>query len=419
MFGKKQPEVLVVGAGPVGLFAALLLAKRGVRVEIVDKEERRAGHSYALALHSQTLELFKESGLLDKVLDHCYRVHTIGLYDGKNRKAELQLSMLRPDTGFVAVLQQNTLEGILEKALKEHDVKVQWNHRIDHLIPHDDHVSLTKNRLDMESLGYIIARTEKVVMKSHKLDVPFVIGADGHSSYVRRSMDIDFDLAGEPQHFAVFEFKTDYELQNEMRLDFFNNTANVIWQLPDGYCRWSFQLLDYEVSMASRTKDRFELQIGAGKIPMLDEEHLHQFLAERAPWFEGSIDEIRWRLVVRFERRLAKVFGKQRVWLVGDAGHLTGPAGIQSMNVGLREARDMADNIALILQKGESIELLKEYNSERLNEWRYLLGLEGGLKADNQTDPWIRKHSTSLLQCIPASGDDLAMLAEQIGLQAK
>ncbi|MFQ5630326.1 MAG: FAD-dependent oxidoreductase [bacterium] len=418
MFGKKQPEVLVVGAGPVGLLAALLLAKHGVRVEIVDKEERRAGHSYALALHSQTLALFNTLDLLDKVLEQCYRVQTVGLYEGIERKAELQLSALRPEHAFIAVLQQNTFEGILEEALKEHDVKVQWNHRIDHLLLHDEHVSLAKNRLDMESLGYIIARTEKVVMKSYKMEVPFVIGADGHSSYVRKSVDIDFNTAGETQHYAVFEFKTDYDLQNEMRLDFFDNTANVLWPMPDGYCRWSFQLLDYEASEASRKKDRFELQIGAEKIPMLDEDHLYEFLAERAPWFEGSIDEIRWRLLVRFERRLASAFGKGRVWLAGDAAHLTGPAGIQSMNVGLREAKDLADNIALILQKGETFELLEEYNRERLAEWRYMLGLKGGLTVGKQTDSWIGKHSEQLLSCIPASSGDLAKLAEQIGLKA-
>lgn len=418
MFGKKQPDVLVVGAGPVGLYAAIVLAKQGVRVQIVDKEERRAGHSYALALHSQTLALFQEMGLLDKVLQQCYRVQTVGLYEGTARKAELRLSELRPEHAFIAVLQQNILEGILEEALKAYDVKVQWNHRIDHLLLHDDHVSLAKNRLDMESLGYIIARTEKVVMKSHKMEAPFVIGADGHSSYVRRSVDVDFDAVGETQHFAVFEFKTDYDLQNEMRLDFFDNTVNVFWPMPDSYCRWSFQLLDYEASMASRTKDRFEVQLGAERIPMLDEDRLHQFLAERAPWFDGSIEEIRWRLVVRFERRLASAFGRGRVWLAGDAGHLTGPAGIQSMNVGLREAKDLADTIALILQKGEPIDLLEKYNRDRLAEWGCLLGLEGGLKAGKQADHWIRKHSVGLLQCIPASGDDLAMLAEQIGLKA-
>ena len=89
MFGRKKPEVLVVGAGPVGLFTALSLARRGVPVQIVDKEWRTAAHAYALALHAGSLRLLKDLGLLDAVLEQAYPVRSIGLYDGAERRAEL------------------------------------------------------------------------------------------------------------------------------------------------------------------------------------------------------------------------------------------------------------------------------------------------------------------------------------------
>ena len=60
MFSKKKADVLVIGAGPVGLFAALALAKKGVHVVVADKEWRTGAHSYALALHPQTLSLLDE-----------------------------------------------------------------------------------------------------------------------------------------------------------------------------------------------------------------------------------------------------------------------------------------------------------------------------------------------------------------------
>ena len=97
-------------------------------------------------------------------------------------------------------------------------------------------------------------------------------------------------------------------------------------------------------------------------------------------------------MYAQFERRLASSFGKQRVWLAGDAGHMTGPAGSQSMNVGLREAADLADSIAGILREGQPAAQLDAYNERRSAEWRQLLGLTGGLKSDSQTDPWLRQH---------------------------
>ncbi len=416
MFGKKHPEVLIAGAGPVGLFAALALTERGIPVQIIDKDWRRAGHSYALALHANTLKLFEKLGLLEEILAHSYKVRTIGLYDGQKRRAEMRITDLREDFSFLAVMQQNMLEGILEKALADRGVKVLWNHRLAHITSLDDHAHVVVDKLTKESLGYIVARSEWVVGKSERFDVPFVIGADGLNSFTRRSLKIDFPIVGETQNFAVFEFKTDLDLQHEMKLVIGDDAMSVLWPLPGGLCRWSFELPEYLASEDSRMKDRFQVQIGSGKYPVLAKDHLFELLETRAPWFRGNVDEIMWRLVVRFERRLTEAYGRQHVWLAGDAAHLTGPAGIQSMNVGLFEADDLTATISKILRDGESDEMLQIYNDEWRSEWRYLIGVEGGLRSDATTDPWIGKNSKKLLSCIPATSEDLRALARQIGL---
>src|SRR5690606_22973556 len=111
------PEVLVIGAGPIGLFSALTLARRGVDVEIIDQEWRAAAHSYALALHPSSLLLLEEVGLIEEVLDQAYQVHAIGLYDSNDRKAEVRLSDLETKYPFVAVMPQSVIESLLVEAL--------------------------------------------------------------------------------------------------------------------------------------------------------------------------------------------------------------------------------------------------------------------------------------------------------------
>ena len=418
MFDKKKSEVLVVGAGPVGLLAALVLAKNGIQVTIVDKEWRTGAHSYALALHPRSLRLLEELGLLNEVLEKAYHVRMIGLYDAATRRAEMRIPGQEESAMPLAVMPQDVLEGTLEAALSRAGVKVLWNHAVSRLKVDEDGVEATIDKMVKESVGYGVARTEWMIAKSYDVKVPFVIGADGHRSLVRRCLGIEFPEVAPALHYAVFECQLDADLGHEMRIVMGDRTTDVLWPLPHNCCRWSFQLLDFAAPANTRTKNRLPVEIGGARYPALDESGLRALLAERAPWFEGKIENFRWRLVVRFERRLASAFGQDRVWIAGDAGHLTGPAGMQSMNVGLREARDVADMIASVLGERGSIDQLQEYSRQRVAEWRCLLGLEGDLTPDELADPWVCQCSHRLLPCIPASCTDLAALVQQLRLKA-
>ena len=418
MFGKKTPEVLVVGAGPVGMFAALALVENGIRVTIADKECRRGAHSYALALHPRSLRLLDSLGLLTDVLERAYQVRSIALYDGKTRRAEMRIPSREEPSLPLAVMRQDVWEDVLETALRRVGVKVLWNHAVSELVAQEDNVVATIDKIVSESIGYAVARTERVIAKSYDVEMPFVIGADGHRSMVRRSLGIDFPDLGGAQHFAVFEFESDADLGHEMRIVMGDHTTDVLWPLPHGHCRWSFQLLDFSAPAATRTKNRVPVEIGSAQFPVLDEDNLRRLIADRAPWFEGQIENIHWRIVVRFERRLATAFGRKRMWLAGDAGHLTGPVGMQSMNVGLREAKELADVMARVLRDGASPEQLADYNRQRVAEWRCLLGLESGLMSGDQTDPWVRQCRDRLLPCIPACAANLATLTQQLRLRA-
>jgi 2-polyprenyl-6-methoxyphenol hydroxylase-like FAD-dependent oxidoreductase len=146
-------------------------------------------------------------------------------------------------------------------------------------------------------------------------------------------------------------------------------------------------------------------------------ERLNELARERAPWFTAEASRIVWSSTVRFEHRLATSFAKPNVWLAGDAAHLTGPVGVQSMNVGMREAQDVARRITGILRGADSQESVDSYNADRQREWGLLLGREGDLTYPQDADDWLSRHRHEILSCLPASGHDLEQLLAQIGLK--
>jgi 2-polyprenyl-6-methoxyphenol hydroxylase-like FAD-dependent oxidoreductase len=115
-----------------------------------------------------------------------------------------------------------------------------------------------------------------------------------------------------------------------------------------------------------------------------------------------------------FERRLADRVGGGRVWLAGDAAHITGPVGAQSMNVGLREAHELADAIASA-RGGAGTAAFAAYDAGRKREWERLLA-PGVVAATADATAWARKRAERILPCVPASGAHLTTLLAQLGL---
>ena len=126
---KRETDVLIVGAGPVGMFAALSLVERGLDVQVVDKDWRGTTHSYALALHPQSLRLLDEHGAAGELLERGYKVERLAIYKDDERVGELDFTKLGGTFPFLLVAPQSVLEHSLEKCLEQHKVKVLWNHQ--------------------------------------------------------------------------------------------------------------------------------------------------------------------------------------------------------------------------------------------------------------------------------------------------
>src|SRR5687768_182335 len=118
MFSHADPEVLVVGAGPVGLVAALFLQQHGVRVEIIDMHQRTTQHSYALAIHPRTLRMLDEAGLSDELIAAGRKLTKVAYYEGRERRAEIDYSRLGSRHPYLLLVRQSLLERAAEQALR-------------------------------------------------------------------------------------------------------------------------------------------------------------------------------------------------------------------------------------------------------------------------------------------------------------
>jgi 2-polyprenyl-6-methoxyphenol hydroxylase-like FAD-dependent oxidoreductase len=325
------------------------------------------------------------------------------------------------------VLPQDVLEQALEGALESLGVQVLWRCEAINTVDHADHVTVSMDQYKRKSAGYAVSGTEWTVSNSQSVDVPFVVGADGFHSGVRRSLGIDFPEVAPSSCYAIFEFVSDARCAEEVRLITGPRTTDVLWPLGNGSFRWSFELPDYNAdvepaatyrhrftSPAKRVKDRQPFT-ATGPVELLSETQLSELIRRRAPWFDAPVEMITWRTIARFERRLASEFGKGRCWLVGDAAHLTGPVGVQSMNVGFQEAHELSTLLTQVLHSQAPLSVLQNYAAHWSSEWRQLLGIDDGVPAGSTPDSRVEENRARLASCLPAYGADLFALADQIG----
>jgi 2-polyprenyl-6-methoxyphenol hydroxylase-like FAD-dependent oxidoreductase len=412
----EQTEVLVVGAGPVGLLTAITAAEAGLAVKITDQEARTTARSYACALHPRTLKLLDGMGLAAAVLEHGRRIETVAFYDRESRRAEVKLSELGGAFPFLLILPQSAFEEVLEQRLRKAGVSVNWNHRFDDCQEQGEGVTAAVEELGGTATGYIVPHWETVVKRRIPVRARFVIGADGYGSLVRQRMGIENTRVAGPDFFAAYEFESDGPGEKEVRVVLAEATTNVLWPLQGNKCRWTFQLVKSDGVSEFPEKERRSLRFAQ---PTVDEEirqYVERVAKQRAPWFSANVRAISWCTDVVFEQRMAKQSGRNHCWLVGDAAHQTGPVGVQSMNVGLCEAVTLVGSLRRILRERAPLEVLEVYNRERQEEWRRLLGLAGGLKTRGTTDAWVSERRARILPCLPGSEADLTRLAGQLQL---
>ncbi len=367
-------DVLVVGAGPVGLSAALGLAKSGIRVRIIDKLAVPTNQSRAAIVHARTAEHFQRLGIVEDFLAEGVKVHGVAIY-GPHEKllARPSLDHLPTPFPFMIGLEQFKTEEILTKHLSQLGVTVE---RSVELLNFEDDGTKVNARL----------RLPDGVEETASFG--WIIGCDGGHSTVRAQLGLH--LEGE--------------------------TLDATWLTADVKIKWNrpsdeaIGCLTPQgiVFIAAMNDDRWRVIVN---LPDSTPEEAHKATVEdvekvvidRLGGTMSFYDPV-WISAFGLNTRLAGTMNVGRIFLAGDAAHVHSPVGGQGMNTGIQDALNLAWKLALVIKGLAKPALLASYNAERHANAKKLLSRVGpATKMANLRNPLaieVRNHFIHLMGSI-------------------
>jgi 2-polyprenyl-6-methoxyphenol hydroxylase-like FAD-dependent oxidoreductase len=325
-------DVLVVGAGPTGLMAGLVLTRRGVPVVVVDQKSGPTRESRALAVQARTMEIYDQLGLADQVLSGAYPALRMQIGTDPPLGGVSIASLQRGETRFpgIQIFEQSANEQLLSGSLTAAGTDVLWRHRLVDLI---DDPGETEGRV-----AALLDGPQGLV----RVRARWCIGADGARSAVRRELDIPFEGVTDDATFWVADLRGVRGLpDNSMAARFGDATFAVAFPLgPAGHTRL--------VALAPRDNIGQQEALAAARDDL-------GLTYERVDWFSSY----------RVHHRVATTFRRGSVFLAGDAGHVHSPVGGQGMNTGLQDAHNLALLLADVRQERLDTAALDRYEQER------------------------------------------------------
>ncbi|GGV33920.1 3-(3-hydroxyphenyl)propionate hydroxylase [Kitasatospora herbaricolor] len=349
-------DVLVVGAGPVGLTAAAELRRRGVDCRIVDKLAEPQPYAKAVGIQPRTLEIWDAMGLAREALDAAVpMLGQLNVVDGKpGPRIDLDLPADIP-YGFAAIPQYTT-ERLLTAHLAGYGTAVERG------------TELIDLGQDADGVRAVLRTPEG----REDVQARYLIGCDGAHSPVRRAMGIRFDGDAFPEQYMLGDVEVDWDLPAGFGLRVVHHDAegrvdDVLVCIPlPGRKRYRMSMLvpaELEaVASVGGTNGEVAHGLESGRTPQL--RHIQTVLDRLSPT-PTTASELRWSSVFRISHRLVDRYREGRVFLAGDAAHIHPPTGAQGMNTGVQDAYNLAWKLALVVGGAAEDGLLDTYQAER------------------------------------------------------
>lgn len=332
-------DVLVVGAGPVGLSLAGELRRHGVACRLIDQGEGPAPavESRALAIWERTQEVFAALGVIDRVREQARVVHGMNAYAGGRRLLHVGFDLADVDSrsSCLLTLPQGQTQRILIERLGELGLEVEWRTRLTALSQDENGVTATLNGPE--------GRAESIRAR-------WLVGCDGAHSAVRHALGLAFEGAGYEEKFLLADARVEWALPDD--------EAHLLLQ-PGGGALAAFPLPE---------TGRWRLIDATGiETPHEPARVLTRFadLIRDGGISGATVSDLSWTSPFGLQRRLAERFRVNRAWLAGDSAHVHSPAGGQGMNTGIQDAANLAWKLALATRGRAREVLLDSYEAER------------------------------------------------------
>jgi len=323
-------DIVIVGAGPVGLMCAYLGQLCGLNTVVIDKSDKPLEVGRADALNARTLQLLELVDLFDELYPLGKTCNTSSVWaDGKfvSRQSSWWEGLEGCFHKHFLMLGQSYVENLLDERLKKTG-------------------SAVRRSTAVEKIEVVGNECLTTLSNGEKIRSSYVIGADGSHSFVRDHFKIPFEIERPQIVWAVIDgtIETDFPKVPEI-IVFQSETSDVAWIPREGKIDRFYVRMD--------TKD-FTFEDAIEKINRAIRPH------------SLSFKEIAWYSRFSVKESVAEKFSVQdRIFLAGDACHIHSVNGGQGLNTGLADAFNLIWKLHMVLKLGISSELLWSYESER------------------------------------------------------
>jgi len=373
---RTTPSILIVGAGPTGLTAAVQLVHHGIRPRIIDKKEGPTNLSKAAGVNARSLELLTPSGAAERLIEAGLIVREGNLHYEDKRLAKLHFDNIPHKYNFLLTIPQSETERVLLGWLRERGVEVEWQREL---------ISFENSGTGVRVKLGTATGDETPATEDETAEAEYVVASDGPHSTIRHGLKREFIGRPYTDDWSLADVIMDWPYpENEIEL-FMHESGQLLFVAPFGDKRYRL------ISNTGKVKDL--LPPGS------------------------TIRETLWESDFHVQLRQVDNYQEGRCYLAGDAAHVHSPAGGRGMNLGMEDATMLARKLAIDGTEARH-QALATYNEERHPAGEAVLDQSDRMFKIASEKDWLKRTVRNLAMPLLLASDDVQarILREMAGL---